>query len=158
MMGKYFPMFIDMEGRQVQVFGGGRIAARRVSVLLEFGAKVRVVAPKISEKLEELAWKKKNLVLEYRSYQSGELQEAEIVIAATNDATVNDMIFRECRHKSIPVNVASEKEKCDFYFPGIVKEGDLIVGITASGENHRMAAEVTERIGRLIKEDQAVYF
>lgn len=152
-MGTYFPMFIDMEGKQVQVFGGGTIAARRASVLLEFGAKVRVAAPKMSEKLEELARQKKSLELEYRPYQAGELQEAEIVIAATSDEAVNDMIFRECRHKGILVNVASDKAKCDFYFPGIAREGEVTVGITAGGRNHRKAAEVTEKIRRLLKEN-----
>lgn len=151
-MGAYFPIFIDMEGKRVQVFGGGNIAARRVSILLEFGAEVRVVAPEILEQLSELAEQEKRLVLERRSYQPGELEEAEIVIAATSDETVNDMIFRECRHKSILVNVTSDKEKCDFYFPGIAREGEITVGVTASGKNHRKAAEVTERIRRLLKE------
>ncbi len=136
----------------MQVFGGGTIAARRVSVLLEFGAKVRVAAPEISEMLEELAQRNKNLVLEYRPYQPGELQEAEIVIAATGDGAVDEMIFRECRHKDIPVNIASDKEKCDFYFPGIAREGEITVGVTASGRNHQKAAEVTKEIRRLLKE------
>ena len=150
-MGNYFPIFINMEGKQVQVFGGGFIAARRVSVLLEFGARVSVAAPEISEDLKERAERETNLTLEYRPFRPGELQEPDMVLAATNDKTVNDRIFRECRHKGIPVNVASDKEKCDFYFPGIAREGDITVGVTAGGSNHRKAAQVTADIRRLLK-------
>ena len=151
-MENYFPIFMNMQGARVQVFGGGTIAARRVSVLLEFGAKVWVAAPEISEKLEELAQWNFNLALEYRPYQPGELQEAEIVIAATSDSAVNDMICRECNHKGILVNVVSDREKCDFYFPGIAREGEITVGVTAGGRDHQKAAEVTKEIRRLLKE------
>ena len=152
-MATYFPMFLNMTDRQVRVFGGGRIAARRVRVLLEFGAKVQVTAPEISEELEELAKKTENLTLEYRKYRPSELQEADFVIAATNDEQANTIIFRECRHKNIWVNVASDKEKCDFYFPGIAREGDITVGVTANGKDHRKAAEVTEEIRKLLREN-----
>lgn len=152
-MASYFPMFVNLENKQVRVFGGGVIAARRVKVLLEFGARVQVAAPDISEELEKAAQAQENLRLEYREYRSGELQEesTDIVIAATDDEQVNDMIFRECTHKDIPVNVASDKEKCDFYFPGIIRQGDVTVGVTAGGKDHKKAAEVTEQIRRLLK-------
>ncbi len=168
-MGTYFPIFINLEGKKVQVFGGGNIAARRVSALLEFGAEVHVTAPEISRKLEELAKQKGNLKLHYRPYQPGELanaglkiaaadggagnsregwecRKAALAIAATNDETVNDMVYQECRKEGIPVNVASDKEKCDFFFPGIAKEGDITVGVTAGGKDHKKAAQVTAQI------------
>lgn len=147
-MTTYFPLFLNMKEKQVLVFGGGKIAVRRTKALLEFGARVRVVAPEISEELEELARETENLLLEYRRYRPSELEEEDFVLAATNDETVNTTIFRECRHKHIWVNVASDKEKCDFYFPGIVQEGDITVGVTANGKDHRKAAEVTAKIRR----------
>jgi len=151
-MSTYFPIFLNMKEKQVMIFGGGRIAARRARVLLEFGAKVQVTAPEISKELEELAKERENLTLEYRKYRPSELQEADFVIAATNDEQANTIIFRECRHKNILVNVASDKEKCDFYFPGIAREGDITVGVTANGKDHRKAAEVTEEIRKLLRE------
>ena len=153
-MGAYVPIFINMEGKQVQVFGGGTIAGRRISVLLEFGARICVTAPEISEDLKELAEREANLTLEYRTFRPGELQEADMVLAATDDKNVNDMIYRECRHKGILVNVASDKEKCDFYFPGIAREGEITVGITAGGVNHRKAAQVTADIQKLLKSQE----
>lgn len=152
-MNTYFPLFINLKGKEIIVFGGGTIAARRVKALLPYGAVVRVVAPEISEELQELVREQENLILEYRKYKPSELQKPDFVLAATNDENVNTIIFRECRHKGILVNVASDKEKCDFFFPGIVQQGDITVGITANGKNHKKAAEVTEKIRKMLEKD-----
>lgn len=151
-MAAYFPMFVNMENKHIMIFGGGEVAARRAGVLLEFGADVRIAAPDISEELAELADKNGNLNLEYRKYQMGEIEALDIVIAATDDEAVNTAIFRECRHKGITVNVASDRQKCDFCFPGIVREGELTVGVAADGKDHRRVAKVTERIRKLLME------
>ena len=150
-MGTYFPLFINMEGKKVQVFGGGKIAARRVSVLLEFGVKVRVTAPEISEQLIQMAEREDSLTLEFRGYQKGEIQDADLVLAAASDENVNHMIFQECRHKEIPVNVASDQSKCDFYFPGLAVKEKLVAGVTAGGEDHKLARRVTEEIRALME-------
>lgn len=149
-MNAYFPIFLDMEGKSIRIFGGGEIAARRARVLLEFGADVTVTAPSIKEELEELARQQERLTLDYHPYQPGRLAEEDFVFAATDDEQVNIAVYRECRHKGIPVNVASDKEKCDFYFPGIVQDGDITIGVTSGGKDHVKATEVTERIRRLI--------
>lgn len=148
-MSAYFPLFFDMQGKNVYVFGGGKIATRRVEILLEFGANVYVVSPEMTEELEKLAGGQKRLLLDYRRYDSGELTEADIVLAATNDEHVNTQIFEECRRKQIPVNVASDKEKCDFYFPAVIREGNLVIGVTSGGEDHRKVAGAAEEIRKL---------
>lgn len=148
----YFPFFVNITNKKVRVFGGGKIATRRVTVLLEFGADVHVVAPEITEELKELAAQQERLKLSFRKYRFSELAEVDFVLAATDDEEVNTIIFKECRHKGIPVNVASDKEKCDFYFPGIVQAGEVTVGVTAGGSNHRKAAELTEKIRGMLSE------
>ena len=149
-MNTYFPVFLDMEGKRIRIFGGGEIAARRAKVLLEFGAYVTVTAPSVRKELEELAQRQERLTLDYHLYQPGRLAEEAFVFAATDDEQVNIAIYRECRHKGLPVNVASDKEKCDFYFPGIVQDGDITIGVTSGGKDHTKAAEVTEKIRRQI--------
>ena len=153
-MKEYFPFFVNINHKKVRVFGGGKIAARRVKVLLEYGADVHVVAPEITEELKELAAQQKQLTLSFRRYRPSELTDEDFVLAATDDEEVNTVIFRECRHKEIFVNTASDKEKCDFYFPGIVQLGEVTVGVTAGGINHRKAAQVTERIRELLSEGE----
>lgn len=145
-MSTYFPIFVNMEGKNIRVFGGGKIAARRVQTLLAFGANVQVTAPQITKKLEDLARRQGKLMLDYHIYQPGELIKEDFVLAATDNAQVNDAIFRECRQKQIPVNVSSDKEKCDFYFPAIVQEQDITIGIASGGRDHRKVAEMTKRI------------
>lgn len=151
-MNTYFPLFINLKEKEILVFGGGVIATRRVKALLPYGAVIRVAAPEISEELKQLAEENQSLILEYRKYKPSELQKPDFVLAATNDENVNTIIFRECRHKEIPVNVASDKDMCDFFFPGIVQQGDITVGITANGKNHKKAAEVTEKIRKMLEE------
>lgn len=149
-MNTYFPLFINIKEKDILVFGGGNIATRRIKAMLPYGACIRIVAPEISEELQQLAEQNVNLILDYRKYKLSELQKPDFVLAATNDEKVNQTIFRECRHKGILVNVASNRELCDFYFPGVVQQGDITVGITANGKNHKKAAEVTEQIRKLL--------
>ena len=141
---------IDIKEKDILVFGGGNIATRRIKAMLPYGACIRIIAPEISEELQQLAEQNGNLILDYRKYKLSELQKPDFVLAATNDEKVNQTIFRECRHKGILVNVASNRELCDFYFPGVVQQGDITVGITANGKNHKKAAEVTEQIRKLL--------
>ncbi|MBU5472117.1 MAG: bifunctional precorrin-2 dehydrogenase/sirohydrochlorin ferrochelatase [Clostridiales bacterium] len=149
-MNTYFPLFINIKEKDILVFGGGNIATRRIKAMLPYGACIRIIAPEISEELQQLAEQNGNLILDYRKYKLSELQKPDFVLAATNDEKVNQTIFRECRHKGILVNVASNRELCDFYFPGVVQQGDITVGITANGKNHKKAAEVTEQIRKLL--------
>lgn len=149
-MNTYFPLFINIKEKDILVFGGGNIATRRIKAMLPYGACIRIIAPEISEELQQLAEQNGNLILDYRKYKLSELQKPDFVLAATNDEKVNQTIFRECRHKGILVNVASNREQCDFYFPGVVQQGDITVGITANGKNHKKAAEVTEQIRKLL--------
>lgn len=149
-MNTYFPLFINIKEKKILVFGGGNIATRRIKAMLPYGACIRIIAPEISEELQQLAEQNGNLILDYRKYKLSELQKPDFVLAATNDEKVNQTIFRECRHKGILVNVASNRELCDFYFPGVVQQGDITVGITANGKNHKKAAEVTEQIRKLL--------
>ena len=141
-----FPLFIDLAGRTVKVFGGGRIAARRVKTLLEFGCGVEVVSPALHEDLRELAgqyaWREAR-------YREGDAAGAALVLAATDDRAVNAAIARECGQAGIPVSVADRTEECTFYCPAVVCKGDVTVGITASGKDHVLASYTAQQIRKL---------
>lgn len=155
-MSNYLPLFIDMTNRRVTVFGGGAVAARRIGVLLRFGAVVTLVSPEISGETEQLLKEYEPGQIRYhrRSYRTGELQgEPEFVFACTDDETVNDAIYRECRHREIPVSVASDQSKCDFYFPAVIEQEDLIIGISSGGKDHRHVREAAASLRRQFPED-----
>ena len=138
----YFPLFVDLEGRQVLVVGGGKIAMRRVRTLLEFGCEITVVSPEVCEELrEKVLWKKKR-------YDETDLESLGNVAAAPE---VNEKIVCDCRKKKIPVNNASNRDQCDFYFPGIAKDGDTVVGITSGGGDHRLAAKISVAVRQILR-------
>ena len=145
---RYFPMFVDLTDKNIVVVGGGNIATRRVKTLLQFTRNVTAVAPKVTAELQELG-KAGYVNLIMRPVKRTDFQMAYMVIAATNDWKLNDEIYRVCKEEGIYVNVADDKSKCDFYFPGIVSKDNLVIGITASGSNHKAAREASDKIRAL---------
>ena len=150
----YFPLFVDLEGRQVLVVGGGKIAVRRVRTLLEFGCQITVVSPEVCEELrEKVLWKKKRYD-ETDLESLGNVGEASrfIFVLAAAAPEVNEKIVCDCRKKKIPVNNASNRDQCDFYFPGIYMKDEMVVGITASGLDHHKAKKVRIAIQKAMEE------
>ncbi len=141
----WFPMFVDLSEKNVLVVGAGEVAARRIATLTQFCGRVEVIAPRVNGQVE--AEVRAGRVRVYRRcYDESDLEGRDMVLAATNNAELNAVIARACREKEIPVNVASDRALCDFYFPGVAVDGEVAVGITASGRNHKRAREITRRI------------
>ena len=141
----YFPMFVSLEGKKILAVGGGKIAERRVSVLLHFGCGIKIVSPELTPALHQY-WKNGQVEWEARRYQTGDCSKADIVLAMTMDEEVNRMVWQDCKDAGIVVNVADRKELCDFYFPGIVVAEEAVIGVIANGGNHRLASELTGKI------------
>ena len=74
------------------------------------------------------------------------------MLAATDDREVNEAVRQECRTLGVPVNLSDDREKCDFYFPGIASGAGIEAGVTAEGMDHRLAKEVTEQIRELLSQ------
>lgn len=147
----YFPMFVDISEKRVVVFGAGTIAKRRIRTLIEFTNHLTVIAPEVNQELLSLQAEGR-ISIQKKKYQREDIYDADLVIAATNDHLINEDIYSVCKCMGITVNVCSDKNKCDFYFPGIVKKDNLVVGITASGNNHKSAREASEKIRHLFDE------
>lgn len=143
-------MFVDLSDKQIVVVGGGNIATRRVKTLLSFTRNVAVIAPQMTAELQELG-KTGKISVHMRPVRHRDLSMAYMVIAATNDWKLNDEIYRICKEEGIYVNVVSDKEKCDFYFPGVYMKDELVVGITASGMDHKKAKRVREEIEKVLE-------
>ena len=141
----YFPMFVDLTEKKVVVVGAGTIAKRRIRTLLDFTNHLVVIAPEGNRELLELEEAGRLTILR-KKYERDDIYDADMVIAATNDFQTNNDIYNVCKCTGITVNVCSDKNKCDFYFPGIAKKDNLVAGVTASGSNHRAAKEAIEKI------------
>ena len=143
-------MFIDLSDKKIVVVGGGNIATRRVRTLLQFTRNITAIAPKCTMELQELG-KTGYVNLITRPVKRSDFDMAYMVIAATNDRKLNDEIHRICKQEGIYVNVASDRDQCDFYFPGIYMQDELVVGITASGLNHKKARRIREEIQKALE-------
>lgn len=138
----YFPMFVSLAGKKVLIVGGGRVAARRVETLLEFSCDITVVAPQAEERI--VRWQEEGrLTWERRTFHPKDVSGAFFVIAAADDRAVNDSVAACCRAEQIIVNHAGDKAQCDFYFPGIVKKEQVVIGVTASGSDHGLVKKIT---------------
>lgn len=144
-------MFVDLSDKNIVVAGGGNIATRRVKTLLKFTRNIKVVAPKMTQELIELGKAGKIETL-MRPIKRSDFSFAYMVLAATNDWKVNDEIYRVCKEEGIYVNVADNKEKCDFYFPGVYVEDEIVIGITASGQDHKKARKLRLAIEQTLEE------
>lgn len=147
-----FPMFVDLNGKKIVVYGAGKIAGRRINTLLMFGADITVVAPTCLKEIEILA-KENKINLLKRQFEAGEISDCFFVLAATSDKEINDIIYNECEKKGILVNIASDLNKCDFHFPGIAKKDNIVIGVNAGGKNHKKAKEITVAMRNYIKEN-----
>lgn len=157
-MEAYFPMFIPLQGRQAVVVGGGRIALRRIRTLAGFGCRITVIAPEALPEIRQWDEETEGPLRWYKeSYSDERLKEicqegpVGLLVAATDSREANQAAGRGAKALGIPANVADCREECDFYFPGIARRGQVVVGVTASGENHRLARQVTERMRKVLE-------
>lgn len=144
-----FPIFVDLSDKRAVIIGAGKIATRRTKILAEFMKDIMVIAPFIEEELKSLA-DAGAIRLISREFVERDIDGADIVIAATDDAELNRRIYDLCHDVGIMVNVISDRTLCDFHFPGIVKRDNLVVGVNAGGEGHSLAKTVREKIDKLL--------
>ena len=148
----YFPFFIEIENQICLIVGGGEVAYRKAKAILDFGAHVRVVAPHVCEKLKKLAECQAQIHIMNREFLAGDLKDALFVIAATNNRAVNDSVWKLCREKRILINVVDEKEQCSFYFPSLVKQKDMVIGISSGGKSPVLSQTIRKEVENIIPE------
>ena len=144
---KYFPKFVSLNGQRVQVFGGGKIAARRIETLLSFGAEVEVISPALGERCQEL-WENKKISWIEKSWQPGDCS-GSMILAATNNSEINRAIVAECRQKGIESNRCDCREDCDFYFPAVVEKDGLVIGLCSNGADHKLVKEAAAELRKM---------
>ncbi len=143
----YYPVFLDLHGRLAVVVGGGSVAERKISTLLEYGADVVCVAPLVTPGIDALV--AQGLIEhEQRGYVRGDLAGAFVVVCATDSTEVNRAVYQEAEGQGCLVNVVDVPELCNFIVPSIVKRGPLQIAISTGGA----APVVAKRIRRELEE------
>ena len=145
-----FPMFVKLEGRSCLVVGAGSVGEPKIGSLLASEASVRVIAPTVSPTVAE--WARAGAIhWEAREFQTSDLDGVFLVIVATSSRAVNESIFLEARRRNILCNVVDDPEHCDFYYPAVVRRGDLQLAISTNGKSpalaHRIRRELEVQFG-----------
>jgi precorrin-2 dehydrogenase/sirohydrochlorin ferrochelatase len=130
---KYYPISLDISNKRCAVVGGGDVAERKVRRLLDCGARVTVVGKKISPQLKVLRDRQR---IEHvaSNYRAEHVNDAFLVIGATNSSRINGRIYRDAKQKGILVNIVDDPEHCDFILPSLLERGDLSISVSTGGK------------------------
>jgi uroporphyrin-III C-methyltransferase / precorrin-2 dehydrogenase / sirohydrochlorin ferrochelatase len=145
----YLPIFTNIRDRLCLVVGGGEVGARKAGVLLEAGAKVRVVAPNIDPAL----WEQKNVEAIVARYEEKHLDGVTLVIAATNDRSVNRQVSQQAQRRNIPVNVVDDPALCSFIMPAILDRSPLMVAFSSGGASPVLARMMRGKLEAMIPQN-----
>jgi len=142
---KYYPVWLDLNGRRCLVVGGGRVAARKMGSLLEAGALVRVVSPDAVGEVAELAQRGK-IDWQQRNFAESDLEGVFLAIGATGDPEVNRQIYRAADSSSILVNIVDRPDLCNFIVPSVIRRGDFQIAISSGGASPFLARKIREAL------------
>lgn len=143
----YYPIFLNVQGKKCLVVGGGKVALRKVQMLLKHGAKVEVVSPTLCPELSQLE-RAGMILVKQRGYQAKDLHDALIAIAATDDANVNKSIAAEATRRGILVNIVDDPKSSDFIVPSYFTRGDVLVAVSTSGKSPALARKIRSELER----------
>jgi precorrin-2 dehydrogenase/sirohydrochlorin ferrochelatase len=140
---RYYPIFLDLEGKRILVVGGGRVAQRKIVSLVEHGALVQVIAKELNTYVASMA--RKGLI-EYagQEFEESHLEGVFLVIAATDDASLNRLVSDKAMNKGLLVNAVDQPSECNFIVPSVLRRGDLVVAVSTSGKSPAFARKVRE--------------
>jgi precorrin-2 dehydrogenase / sirohydrochlorin ferrochelatase len=140
-----FPMFLKLEGRDCLVLGAGAVGEQKIRGLLDCGARIRVVAPSASAAVMEWA-NRGALTWLQRRFEPADLDGAFLAIAATSSPEVNHAVYREAHGRGILCNVVDDPPYCDFYYPAVVRRGQLQIAISTAGLSPALAQRIRKQL------------
>jgi precorrin-2 dehydrogenase/sirohydrochlorin ferrochelatase len=140
-----FPMFVKLKGRQCLVVGAGKIGQEKIGGLLDTGARIRVVALEASPAVRE--WAKAGKVeLEVRAFSPDDLDGAFLTIVATSSRTLNERVYYEAQRRGVLCNVVDVPDLCDFFYPSVVRRGDLQIAVSTAGQSPSLAQKIRQQL------------
>ncbi|MGD0988634.1 MAG: bifunctional precorrin-2 dehydrogenase/sirohydrochlorin ferrochelatase [Candidatus Sulfotelmatobacter sp.] len=146
-MSSLFPMFLKLEGKRCLVVGAGKVGEPKIVSLIEAGARLHVVALEASEGVREFA-KEGKIALELRAFETNDLDDIFLAVIATSSRDLNESIYAEAQRRGILCNVVDVPDLCDFYYPAVVRRGDLQIAISTSGQSPSLAQKLREQLER----------
>ena len=141
----YCPLFLNIRGKKCLVVGGGTVALRKTEALLKHGAQVEIISPVLCTRLNQLVESEAIHWLR-RDYQAGDLKDALLAIATTDDVKTNEMIAEEARQRKILVNVVDNPQLSDFIVPSYFNRGNIAIAVSTSGRSPALARKLRSQL------------
>lgn len=144
-MTSLFPMFLKLEGRPCLVVGGGKVGEPKIGGLLEAGARIRVVALQASSGVRDWA-RAERIELELRAFLAEDLDGAFLAVVATNSRSLNERIYQEAQRRGVLCNVVDVPDLCDFFYPAVMRRGDLQIAVSTAGQSPSLAQKIRQQL------------
>lgn len=146
-MGVLFPMFMKLENKRCLVVGAGRVGEPKIASLLETGARVHVVALEASDMVRKWAQDGK-IILDRRAFTAADLGSTFLAVVATASRELNASIHNEAQRRGVLCNVVDDPAYCDFYYPAVVRRGDLQIAISTNGKSPALSQKIRQQLER----------
>ena len=137
------PIFLNIKNRKCVVVGGGEVAFRKATLLLRAGADLHIVAPALSDELRKLCVDRGCTIIT-REFEEADINDAILVVAATDDLETNERVSVIASKLNIPVNVVDQPDLCSFIMPSIVDRSPIVVAISSGGSSPILTRKLKE--------------
>ena len=146
-MSSLFPMLVKLEGKRCLVVGAGKVGEPKIGGLIDTGTCVHVIALEATEAVQEWA-KAGKITLELRAFAAGDLDGTFLAVVATASRALNGSIYREAQRRGVLCNVVDDPAYCDFYYPAVVRRGDLQIAISTNGRSPSLSQKLRQQLER----------
>src|ERR1700675_3843200 len=140
-------MFMKLSGKRCLVVGAGKIGEPKIGGLMDTGARIHVVAIAASDQVREWADAGK-IELELRAFSSSDLDGMFLAVVATASRSLNERVYREAKERGVLCNVVDVPDLCDFFYPAVVRRGDLQIAISTAGQSPSLAQKLRQQLER----------
>jgi len=146
---KYFPVFLDARNISAMVVGGGEVATRKIELLLKSTTNITVMSESVCASVERLVNLNQLTWLQH-NYQAGHLVDINLVIAATDNMSINKAIYQEATPLNILTNVVDQPELCTYITPAIIDRSPMIIALSSSGSSPILSRMLREQIEKTL--------
>jgi len=150
----YYPIFLNLQDRRCVVIGGGKVALRKIKVLLDCEAKVTMISPEPHPEIVRLS-KKKVIRLIQRDYRKEDLNDAAIVFACTDVKETNRRVAEDSKKRRVPVNVTDDPGLSEFIIPSFFRRGDLTIAVSTAGVSPALAKKIRKNLEKRLGKEYA---
>lgn len=155
-MTNLFPMFMKLSGKRCLVVGAGKIGEPKIGGLMDTGARIHVVAIAASDQVREWADAGK-IDLELRAFSSTDLDGMFLAVVATASRSLNERVYFEAQERGVLCNVVDVPDLCDFFYPAVVRRGDLQIAISTAGQSPSLAQRLRQQLERQFGDGYAAW-